>query len=173
MRETVLPPDATLRPFVAADLPAAAKLQALCYPPVLREPAAALLSRLAITGHACLAATAGARLVGYILAHPWPGLDPPPVGAVLEQPPAGPLVHYLHDLAIAPARRGTGLGRALVTASQAAARRAGLGRSELIAVAGAVPFWHALGYEAVPADARLAARVRAYGPDARYLARPL
>jgi GNAT superfamily N-acetyltransferase len=162
-----------LRPFVAADLAAAAELQALCYPPALCEPADALLSRLTIAGHACFVATAGARLVGYILAHPWPGLDPPPVGAVLEQPPAGPLVHYLHDLAIAPALRGTGLGRALVTASQAAARQAGLNRSELMAVAGAAPFWHALGYEAVPADARLTAQVRAYGSGARYLARPL
>lgn len=164
---------ATLRPLRPADIAAAEKLQVLCYPPALRDTAAALRSRLDIPGHCCIAALIDDALIGYILAHPWPRLCPPPVDAVLEAPPAAPDIHYVHDLSIDPAMRGTGLGRALVTASQDAARRAGLDRSELVAVAGAAPFWEALGYEAVPTDEQLAAEVRVYGEDARYLARAL
>lgn len=169
--------DAMLRPLRRADIAAAEKLQALCYPPALRDSAAALRSRLDIAGQCCFAALFAAliddTLIGYILAHPWPRLCPPPVDTVLGTPPSAPDVHYIHDLSIDPAMRGTGLGRALVTVSQDLARQAGLARSELIAVAGAAPFWHTLGYEAVPTDERLAAKVRAYGEEARYLARPL
>jgi GNAT superfamily N-acetyltransferase len=164
---------ATLRPLRRADIAAAEKLQALCYPPPLRDSAEALRSRLDIPDHGCIAALIEDRLAGYILAHPWPSLCPPPVDAVLGAPPAAPRVHYIHDLSVDPAMRGTGLGRALVAVSQDAARQAGLDRSELIAVAGAAPFWRTLGYEAVFADEGLAAKVRAYGKDARYLARSL
>ncbi|MDZ4318910.1 MAG: GNAT family N-acetyltransferase [Phenylobacterium sp.] len=73
-------------------------------------------------------------------------------------------------LAIAPAARGRGLGRALVARAAEAARDLGLTRGDLVAVQGAAPFWAGLGYEALePLPPTLAAKVAAYGEDARYM----
>jgi GNAT superfamily N-acetyltransferase len=162
--------DILFRPMRASDLAAAARLQDICYPPALRDSGPALRSRIALRDHCCVVGVAGGDLLGYILAHPWPTMAPPEPDMVLMQPEDGDLIHYVHDLSVDPRWRSSGLGRKLVAMSQAIARRAGLNRSELIAIDGAEPYWRTLGYKPLPIDERIARKVGSYGPAA-YLGR--
>lgn len=160
---------ADLRPLTAADLPAAAAIQNAVYLPLYREDAEVLGSRIAAAPTCCWGAVKDGALCAYILSHSWPAAAPPPIGQALGPCPPGDN-WFIHDLAIAPGARGLGLGRALVARAAQAARALGLTRGDLVAVQGAAPFWAGLGY-ASPASLppALAAKVAAYGDDARYM----
>jgi GNAT superfamily N-acetyltransferase len=154
--------------MTAADLPAALALQAAGYPPPLHDGQAAFASRLVVAPDWCWAAESDGKLDGYLLSHPWPSFSPPAPDTVLERAEGG--VWYIHDLSIAGHARGQGVGRALIEACLAA--HPGVGRSELIAVEGAAPFWERLGWARVDAlPESLASKVAGYGPAAIYMAR--
>jgi len=159
-----------LRPLTAADLAAAAALQNAVYLPLYREPAEILGSRLEVAPTCCWGAFGDDDgLLAYILSHPWPAAAPPAIGTALRAPPPGDN-WFIHDLAIGEAARGLGLGRALVRKAADAALALGLVRGDLIAVQGAGGFWVRMGYAGPPdLPAALAAKVAAYGPDARYM----
>jgi GNAT superfamily N-acetyltransferase len=158
-----------LRPLTAADLPAAAAIQNAVYRPLYREEADILGGRISAAPTCCWGAFRDGALCAYILSHPWPAAAPPAIGQALGLCPPGDN-WFVHDLAIAPKARGLGLGRALVARAADAARALGLTRGDLVAVQGASSFWAGLGYappERLPPD--LAAKVAAYGDDARYM----
>lgn len=158
-----------LRPLRPADLAAVAAIQNAVYLPLYREEAPILGSRIAAAPTCCWGAFRDGDLCAYILSHPWPAAAPPAIGQVLGACPPGDN-WFIHDLAIAPDARGLGLGRALVARAAQAARDLGLARGDLVAVQGAATFWAGLGYappESLPPA--LAAKVAAYGDDARYM----
>jgi GNAT superfamily N-acetyltransferase len=159
----------TLRPLRLDDMAAAAALQNAVYAPLYHEPAEILASRVIAAPRLCWGAFAGEELIAYILSHPWPAGEPPPIGLALPPPP--PTDNwFIHDLAIGPQAQGRGLGRALAGAAASAARDAGLITGDLVAVQGAWRFWEKLGY-AQPAamSPALQTKVAAYGADARYM----
>lgn len=130
-----------------------------------------------MAGSCCLAATQDGALLAYLLAHGWPAGSPPAVGTVLapENPPenAQREVLFIHDLAVASAGRGLGLGRALIDRAFALARADGLDRAELIAVEGASQFWRTIGFADTDCPPALAAKVAGYGAEARWMTRRL
>ena len=161
-----------IRPLTASDLDAALALQNLSYVQSLRDGAAAFASRMAIGAATCLGAFSDDALQGYVLAHPWHAGSPPPVDTVLSPPSGeGERVLYIHDLSVAAATRGRGLGRRLVEAAEAAGRAAGLSHSELVAVPGAGAYWSRLGYCALPVSSTGA--LDCYGAGARCMRRAL
>ncbi|WP_245824708.1 GNAT family N-acetyltransferase [Sphingomonas azotifigens] len=162
----------TLRPMQPDDLAQALVLQEQVYPAFLVEPAEAFASRLAVAAPYCLVAERDGVLLGYLLAHGWPCETPPPVGAVLDPAQRGDTL-FLHDLAVAAAGRGGGIGEALVARAFALAAANGLRRAELIAVEGAAAYWERLGFLPVPTSPALAAKVAGYGTTARWMARPI
>jgi predicted N-acetyltransferase YhbS len=160
----------SLRALEPRDLAAALALQAGAYPPFLREAEETFASRLTIARTYCLAASRGGTLVAYLLAHGWPGQAPPAVGTILPAD-APSEVLFIHDLAVAPSERGSGLGRRLVTRALELAARDGLARAELIAVEGAARYWRSLGFAEAATSPDLAAKVAAYGLQARWMSR--
>lgn len=152
------------------DLAAAVAIQAEAYPPFLRESAGAFASRLDLARSYCLAARQDKVLVAYLIAHGWPGQQPPPVDTVLvaEEPIE---VLFIHDLAVTRAGRGLAIGRRMIAGAFELAAREGLHRAELIAVEGAAPYWRSLGFAAAAMPPRLARQVAGYGPDARWMER--
>jgi len=163
-----------LRLLLTEDLPQALALQARCYAPHLRDGPLAFQSRLVLGPDTCWAAWQGAELVGYLLAHPWRSMSPPAVDTVLEAIPGpGPQIHYIHDLSVASAARGTGLATRLVTCALESARAQGLAASELVAVQGARGFWERRGYALTEVTPELSRKLASYGTDARYLSRAL
>lgn len=167
----------SLRPMVAADLPAVLAVQQQCYPPALIESAAALASRLALAPALCWVATRGDALAAYLFTHPWPRDSLPaldaPLAAACVQWPADELTWFVHDMAVAPAGRGGGLARRLYEAARAAAATAGLRSSRLIAVQAAAAWWERLGYAAVTRknDDDAPSQLARYGADAVLMAR--
>lgn len=161
-------PAISVRPLEPEDLPAALAIQSETYPEFLLEEERAFASRLEVAASYCLAATRGGALVAYLLAHGWPSQAPPAVGAVLCADAASEVL-FIHDLAVSSAGRGLGIGRALVSRAFELASRDGLEAAELIAVAGAASYWRKLGFTEAAASADLAAKVAAYGPEARWM----
>ncbi|WP_042882587.1 GNAT family N-acetyltransferase [Cupriavidus necator] len=173
----------TLRPMVAADLPAVLAVQASCYTEVLLESERALASRLALSPATCWVAPdprdPGA-LAAYLFTHPWLEASLPPLDGVLDDGWRGAsapesLTWFVHDMAVAPAGRGAGLAPRLYAAALAAARSAELRRSRLIAVQSAASWWRRLGYAPVAAGtaSRHAAKLAGYGANAVLMERAL
>lgn len=161
----------SIRPLALADVPAMLRIESAAYPPALREGEPMFASRLRLSAAYSQAATRGGELVAYLVAHGWPAQTPPPLGAVVTDAPSEVL--YIQDLAVSPAGRGAGIGRRLVQRAFDQAARDGLARAELIAVEGAGPYWSALGFREAPPPPPLAAKLATYGPEARWMTRPI
>ena len=162
----------SVRPLELADLPAALAIQSETYPAFLLEDERAFASRLDLAASYCLAATHDGALIAYLLAHGWPRQAPPAVGTVLGADAASEVL-FIHDLAVSPARRGSGIGRILVARAFELAAGDGLETAELIAVEGAASYWRTLGFAEAATSADLAAKVAAYGPRARWMTREI
>ncbi len=156
-----------------ADLPKVLALQHLAYPSELWDAAPAFESRLQLAPTTNLVLADAGAVAAYLVSHPWTLQSPPPVDTVLTDLPPPPHVWFIHDLTVGAAIRGAGAGRMLFEAGAAAARDMGLQTAELIAVAGAGPFWSRLGFLPIEAEAALARKVAGYGPGAVYMHRTL
>lgn len=156
--------------FDHGDLATAVAIQAEIYPPALRESSEAFASRLDLASSYCLGAKRDEAMIAYLLAHGWPSRAPPPVDTVLT---AGEPIEvlFIHGLAVAPAGRGSAIGRRLIAKAFELAARKGLYRAELIAVEGAAPYWQSLGFVAAAMPPPLADKIAAYGPNACWMER--
>lgn len=165
-----------LRHMTGADLPGVLAVQAQCYGDALLESVAALESRLTLSPDTCWFATrADGVPMAYLLTHAWPAAGLPALDGRLVRDWGAdePLVWFIHDLAVAPAGRGTGVAARLYAAAHAAARKLALTRSRLIAVQAAAPWWCRLGYAPVVAQAQYATKLAAYGEAAVMMERCL
>lgn len=162
----------TIQTLEHGDLPAALAIQSAVYPAFLVEDETAFASRLALPDSLCLAAVKGDTLVAYLLAHGWPRAAPPAAGTVLSACGTSKVL-YIHDLAVSPAGQGSAIGRRLIDRAFTLAASMGLNSAELIAVEGAAGFWRGLGFAEATGDERLEAKIKSYGPDARWMRRAI
>ncbi len=158
--------------MILDDLLDAQALQRDAYAPFLLEDARAFSSRITHESSYCLIAICGKKLVAYLLAHGWRPKSPPRLGEMLS-PTGEAEVLFIHDLAVAPPARGSGVGRRLIAQVLASAARDGLRSAELIAVSGAAPYWKKLGFTQVQVSPELRAKIALYGVDACLMERPL
>ncbi|MFC0283122.1 GNAT family N-acetyltransferase [Camelimonas abortus] len=157
------------RPMAAADLPGVLALAEAVHPDY-PEDAAVFAERLRLFPEGCLTLETQAGLAGYLVAHPWTAGRPPALNSLLGALPARPQLYYLHDLALAPAARGSGAAPAAVALAAQTAARLGLGRMALVAVGGADGFWRRCGF-APAAEPALQEAARRYDPHALYMTR--
>ena len=160
-----------VRPMRTEDLSAVLRIQALCYTAFTPESAASMDAKRRHAPRSCWVAEHGGDVAGYLLALPWRALDAPALDSVIEGLPALTDCLYLHDLAIAPAARGGGVGAALVERFLAHLRAGPWARAALIAVQGSVPFWERHGFAAVAPSPALSRKLADYGPGATYMLR--
>lgn len=160
----------SIRRFTRSDLAAALAIQTKVYPTFLVENEASFASRLDAAMPYCLAASANGQLAGYLLAHGWQRSAPPPLGTPLKEVGATEVL-FIHDLAVASAGQGLGVGRRLVDHAVELAVRDGLMSAELVAVEGATGFWHAMGFAALTTTPQIAAKLAAYGREATLMGR--
>lgn len=140
------------RPMTAADLPAVDRIAQRVHVN-FPEPVETFANRLALYPQGCLALERDGRVVGYMVAHPWPRADPPPgLGAIWDALPAADSL-YLHDVALLPDARGMGAGADALGRLFGIARAAGLMHIWLTAVDGADSYWAAKGFRAAAQDA--------------------
>lgn len=162
----------TWRPMTAGDLDAVAEIAAVGFPDHF-EGRDCFGNRLALNPAGCfvLSGEDGAPK-GYLVAYPWRADDAPALNTLIEAIPGDATVMYLHDLALHPEARGGGWTRPIVERLAGEAKAAGWPALALVAVNDAAPFWERLGFEPVEAP-EMAAKLASYGPDARYMVRPL
>jgi ornithine decarboxylase len=155
-----------LRPLAETDWPGVAALESAAYTPLgLSEGLDRLRSRAG--SGTSFVVSVGDAIAGYVLALPYP------YGTAPELASAGSLTDspdlHLHDLVIAAAHRGAGLGSRLAGHLLSVARGSGFSRVSLVSVGGSGAFWTRHGFDPrpeVPAPA-------GYGPGATYMSRSL
>lgn len=130
------------------------------------EPVEALANRMALYPQGSFVLERDGKVVGYMLAHPWPRDDPPPkLGAIWGKLPVANSL-YLHDVALLPDARGMGAGTDALDRIVALAKTAGMKHIWLTAVDGADSYWASKGFRAAAQDAP-------YGPGTMVMDYPL
>ena len=135
-----------IRLMQASDLAAVYALQASVYRGAMVEALELLQQRLQLAPATAWVACDGSAVHGYLMGYASvcgniARLATPFCPA--EQPDA----LYLHDLAVAPAQAGRGVGRALAQHGVAYAQEHGLAHVCLVSVQGTTRFWEGLGFQ--------------------------
>jgi ribosomal protein S18 acetylase RimI-like enzyme len=155
--------------MTTADLPAVLAVAAVVHPDYPEEEAV-FAERLSLCPQGCLVLDGPEGFGGYVLSHPWHRASPPALNSLLGGLPAEPVCFYIHDLALLPAARGSGAGRAVTERLMRIAAEAGLPRLALVAVNGSLGFWQRQGFRELH-DPALAAKLASYDDAARYMER--
>lgn len=134
----------------------------------LSEDQVALESRARSSPATCFVLEIGPRMVGYLLALPYPMFQYPDLTRPEETSFDSSTLH-LHDIVIAGDFRKRGLARHLVEHLTATARSGTYERISLIAVAGSDTFWSANGFDTHPE----VSLPESYGPGAVYMSRSI
>ncbi|MDP2116013.1 MAG: GNAT family N-acetyltransferase [Brevundimonas sp.] len=165
-------PGLSWRPMTAADLDGVAAVAAIGFPDHF-EGRDCFENRLALYPSGCfvLAEDEGPPR-GYLVAYPWTKHSAPALNTLIGGIPADASVLYLHDLALDPSVRGGGWSRPVVERLAGDARAAGWPALALVAVNEAASFWERHGFAVVDAPG-MTEKLAGYGPDARYMVRPL
>lgn len=159
------------RPMTQADLPAVSELAAAIHPD-FPEDDAVFAERLRLYPAGGHVLAHGALLAAYVVSHPWIDRQPPALNDLLGALPEQPSTYYIHDLALAPAIRGSGASAKIVAQLAALARAERLPTMSLVAVNGSERFWGRQGFVRV-AVSELEGKLRSYGNDARFMVRVL
>lgn len=137
--------------------------------PGLPEDRAVFAERLALFPDGCLVLAGPAGIDGYAVSHPIRAFEPPALGALLGAIPADADQFYIHDVVVAPERRGGGVsGEAIRMLLESAAAYPS---AALVSVYGTAGFWSRFGFRPVE-GVDMTAKLRPYGPDAVYMVRP-
>src|SRR3546814_2446540 len=103
------------------------------YTTLFRSPAI-FRERRALFPGGCFVLDGGAGIMGYVISHPAVFGQPPKLNRLLGAIPAQADCYYIHDLALAPAARGSGATRDIVARIGTVAARLGYARIGLVAV---------------------------------------
>lgn len=161
-------PSLVIRPLIAADVVHILELQQLAYDGYYLESAESFAVKIAAGPETCFGAWFDGRLAGYLVAFPLGADEPVNLNSSqLEPTPMSEAqVLYIHDLAVHPERRKTGLGDVLLVHLYDTASRYGIKAYSLVAVQNSTGYWADRGFqpqEDLPAIG--------YGPEAVRMSR--
>ena len=156
------------RQMAQADLPAVFALSKQIHEAYPERPDIAR-ERLALAPQWCRVLAAGEDLCGYLLAHPWRRGAPPALDSLIGALPDDPDCLYIHDLAIAPQRRGKG-DAAVLLASLKREAFADFPVIALISTGPATGFWQRQGF--APRAIAQPEILAGYDPQALYMEHP-
>jgi GNAT superfamily N-acetyltransferase len=125
--------------------------------------------RLSVAPQWCRVLVIDDALCGYLLAHPWRRGAPPALDSLIGALPDDPDCLYIHDLAIAPQRRGKGDATRLL----AILKREAFADFPVIALVSTGPatgFWQRQGF--APGAITRPAILASYDPQALYMEHP-
>jgi len=158
--------------MTADDLDAVAELAVLGFPNHF-EGRPCFENRLALFPRGCFVlAEPDGPPRGYLVAYPWRADAAPTLNTLIAALPEDATVFYLHDIALCPDARGAHRSRAIIERLADQARADGWPEIALVAVNEAAGFWARHGFS-VRDTPDMAAKLASYGPEARYMVRPL
>ncbi|MFN3607447.1 MAG: GNAT family N-acetyltransferase [Hyphomonas sp.] len=151
------------------------RVQAQAFPEDLRESPEVFADRLARFGAHYRVAFMGNRMVGYMISFPWKLGDAPVNNQKFPVELPEPDCFYIHDIAVLPDARGTGISRALLDDAYTQAHALGFDAVSLVAVGQSGSFWDKAGFVpyALVGPGKLGRIVEIYGPGARLMALPI
>jgi GNAT superfamily N-acetyltransferase len=155
------------RAMGAADLERVLTLVEASHPD-LSESRAVFAERLALFPKGCLVLGGDHGIDGYAVSHPIRRSEPPALGVLLGSLPDDADQFYIHDLVVAPSRRGTGAAVAAVVRLLDLASN--FDTTALVSVYGTVGFWSRFGF--APSAEDMTGKLLPYGADATYMVRP-
>lgn len=163
-----------IRSMTRADLAAVIAIQHQCYTGAFHEPISAFEAKLSASPDSCWVGVNQGRIDAYLVCLPVAHDQVPALHAPHFERPAAPDWLYVHDLAVGPQGRGTGLAGALLAQALAWASSVGLQSAGLIAVQDAAAFWSRHGFQLAETDPRVPpAKLASFGADARFMTRSL
>lgn len=162
-----------IRPASEHDLPSIIRIQSECYSGPFIESADSFAAKLAARSHFSFMAMQGNQPVAYVVAMPWLCGDVPKLNGLAYDIPQNSDAVYIHDIAVSPVARNSGVARQLLETVLKAAESQGYKQAFLVVIHGAAPYWGRYGFDSVPVDAGLKQRLSAYGDGATYMVRPL
>lgn len=137
-----------IRRLAEGDIAHVLSVQKACYRPELIESDATFLRKMAMFPDGCWGAFHSVGLAGYVFGHPWVRGRPVPLNSSDYGLPQDPDCMYLHDLAVLPTMRGTGVAPLLVRRLAEVGVRMGVAAFALVAVQGSEAYWARWGFKA-------------------------
>ncbi len=157
----------TWRPMTETDLDALIAVAAVVHPGY-PESRAVFAERLRLYPAGCRVGEAGGAVVGYAVMHPGRLGHPPALDSLLGRVPGDSDCLYLHDVALLPAARGSGLGAAVLEYAHRLAVREGFAWLALTSTPEARGYWDA---QAFTPCGEQPAELASYGGGMTYMAR--
>lgn len=135
-----------LRTITHDDWPSIMRIQTTCYSKTTTESLIVLKSKWQLSPNTCLVAEVEGQITGYCLAHPWHN-QPPSLHQDISNDTMPTDTLYLHDMAILPSARGTGLATIILNELKHHALQLGLKSISLVAIQGAHTYWEKQGFK--------------------------
>lgn len=137
--------------------------------PDLPERDEVFLERIKLFPSGCLALVESGtdKLCGYLISHPIRQRQPPSLNSLLGEIAPGADQYYIHDLAILPEFRRSGLAQECIERVFGIAKR--FSTTCLVSVYGTSSFWARFGFIPVTMDEDLKQKLLDYGEGAVYL----
>lgn len=158
---------AAWRAMGQADLDSVLAVAAVVHPGYPESPAV-FAERLRLYPAGCRMAEVGGAVVGYAVMHPGRLGRPPKLDSMLGGLPEPADCLYMHDVALLPAARGSGLGAAAVEHARALAVEEGVAWLALTSTPKARGYWDRQGFAACDAQS---AELASYGGGMVYMVR--
>lgn len=159
-----------IRTMRKTDLASVIAIQRQCYPPAFQEPIEAFESKLTASPDTCWVSHHLDQVCAYLVCLPIQDQALPVLHAKDFQISASANWLYIHDLAIGPNARGTGLASQLLRKAVDQARDKGLTRVGLIAVQGSEPFWAKFGFNSAESNSLLPQdKLNSFGSGALFM----
>ena len=163
----------TIRPLHAHHMPAVDSIQREAYSPELWERITVFEEKLNFFPDGCWLGEVNSTAAGYLLSHPARLAAPPALNEFFPVTTAKCDCYFIHDVAVRPAFRGTGVGAQLAQQALGIAAGQGLANVALVSIQNSLAYWQRFGFEPVndPEANRLIRST--YGEAACYMFRTL
>ncbi|WP_448191975.1 GNAT family N-acetyltransferase [Azospirillum sp. sgz301742] len=155
------------RPMAPADLDTVLAVASAVHPGYPEAPAV-FAERLKLYPAGCRMAEVAGVVVGYAVMHPGRLGSPPALDSLLGELPESADCLYLHDVALLPGARGSGLGVAAVGCASDLAVRDGVGWLALTSTPEARGYWERRGFAATAGQP---VELASYGGGMTYMTR--
>lgn len=140
--------------------------------PLFPESPSVFKERQKLYPHGCQILEQNEKAKGYLLSHPWSFGDIPALNVLLRALPQFPTTYYIHDLALLPEMRGSGMASSCIETLISNIRTAGFPCISLVSVNKSSAFWNRFGFQSQN-NASLEKKLLSYGTDASFMVRKL